>query len=75
MLSRNGKNNSDGSFNWEDALIDAGITTMLAFGPGLGALAATGKLNDPTGWVVLLSTTLSEFFGFLAIKRKLKKEG
>jgi len=73
MLSIHGKVNEDGSFNWKDALIDAGILAMLTFFTALGGLGATGVI----GARELVSATIAaatQFFMTLAIKRGLKRE-
>ena len=36
MLNRKGKNNENGSFDWKDAILDAGITAGLTFFTALG---------------------------------------
>jgi len=73
MLTVKGVNNSDGSFDWTDALIDAAIFAGSTFSTGLGALLAQG---NPTiiGIGVVVCASITEFFGILAIKRKITKE-
>ena len=75
MLKVRGQNNSDGSFDWRDALIDAGIMAALTFFTALGGLGATGAV---AGRELLSAGTAAatEFFLMLAIKRGLRpKEG
>jgi len=74
-LSVRGKNNPDGSFNWGDALADAGISAGMTFFTTLGGLGATGLASDPK--TTLLAAAISagaQFFVALAVKRGLKKE-
>lgn len=74
ILSRSGKNNDDGSFDLEDALIDAGIMAGSTFFTTLAALGAVGLLENPA--VGLLAAGLAagaQFFAVLAIKRGLRE--
>lgn len=72
MLSRNGRNNSDGSFDWRDAVIDAGILSGMTFFSTLGGLAVVNLLSNPHAWVSALVAAGAQFFGVLAIKRGLR---
>jgi len=75
MLCVRGKNNNDGSFNWKDAIIDAGIMASLTFFTSLGGTTAA---SIPTLQGVLAAgvAACTEFFLVLAIKRGLReKEG
>jgi len=74
MLSRNGKNNSDGNFDWADALIDAGITAGITLCATGGAMVATGVIFTIEGQLTLVFATLGQFFGWLALKRKLREK-
>jgi len=72
VLNVYGRKNPDGSFNWRDALIDAGIMAALTFFTALGGLSATGVI----GMREVLAAGIAgatEFFMVLAIKRGLKK--
>ena len=74
VLSVRGRRNPDNSFNWRDALIDAGIMAMLTFFTTLGG---TGAAGVPTGGM-LISAVISagtQFFLILAIKRGLVEKG
>ena len=73
MLTRNGKNNDDGSFNWKDAIIDAAISGGLGFCTAIGGTAAAGL---PTKEMLVAASiaALTQFFLWLAIKRGLRKQ-
>jgi len=73
MLSVYGRRNSDGSFNWKDALIDAGIMACLTFFTALGGLGATGVISSREILAAGIGGA-TEFFMVLAIKRGLKRE-
>lgn len=73
MLERKGKNNQDGSFDWRDALADAGITAGLTFFSSLGGSSLFG--SDP--WTAVGSAAIAaaaQFFLFLALKRGLREK-
>lgn len=74
MLSRKGKNNSNGTFNWLDAFIDATIMALLTFFTTLGGMAVTNLLSNPVGWVSAGIAAGTEFFVILAIKRGLREK-
>jgi len=73
MLTVYGKVDSNGNFDWRDALIDAAIMAALTFFTALGGLGATGDiaLREILAAGIAGAT---EFFMVLAIKRGLKKE-
>lgn len=73
MLTVKGKNNEDGSFDWSDALIDAGIYAGSSFFTGLGALFSQGALTA-SGFGVVACAAMVEFLGILVAKRKIKKD-
>jgi len=73
MLSIHGKNNSDGSFNWKDALIDAGILAMLTFFSMLGGLGATGMVGTRELIAAGIGAA-TQFFMTLAVKRGLREK-
>ena len=73
MLSRKGKNNSDGSFNWKDAVIDAGITAGLTFCTSLGGMAVLTPITEQALVAAGIAAS-TQFFLFLAIKRKLREK-
>lgn len=73
VLTVVGKSNDDGSFNWKDAICDAGIMAFLTFFTTLGG---TSALNIPT-FERICSAAISgatQFFLVLAIKRGLKEK-
>ena len=75
MLNRHGKNNEDGSFDWKDAAVDAGIMAGLTFFTTIGAMGATGLLDNPVLGIVSAAIAFgTEFFLILAIKRGLKEK-
>jgi len=72
-MSRAGITNSDGNFDWEDALIDAGIAAGVTFFTTLGGLGVAGLLDDPK--VALLAAGIAaagSFFSWLAMKRNIE---
>jgi len=73
MLTIKGQNNSDGSFDWRNAFLDAGIMAALTFFTALGGLGATGAI---AGREVLAAgiAAATEFFLTLAIKRGLREK-
>ena len=73
MLNRKGKNNENGSFDWRDALLDAGIMAGLTFFTAIGGLGATGSvaLREILAAGIAGAT---EFFLMLAIKRGLREK-
>jgi len=73
MLSRNGKNNSNGEFDWRDSVIDAAILG------GLAGLAAAGSaqfvMNNPVlSFVTGLLAFTTDFLIVLAVKRGLREK-
>ena len=75
MLNRNGKNSENGSFDWEDALMDSFIMAGSTFFMTLAGLGAVGLLDDPS--VGLLAAGIAagaQFFAVLAIKRGLREK-
>lgn len=73
MLSRNGKNNSDGDFDWEDALIDSTIVGAFGFVTTLGALGATGIFDGPQrAFLAAFLVGATQFLGWLMLKRGLR---
>jgi len=73
LLSRNGQNNSDGSFNWKDALMDAGIVAGLTFCTTLGGGAVVG-IPSKESCVAAIIAASTQFFLWLAIKRGLREK-
>jgi len=73
VLTRMGKNNDDGSFDWSESLIDAGIMAGLTFFTSLGGLGLTGAigLREVLAAGVAAAT---QFFSILAIKRGLRQK-
>lgn len=67
------QNNPNGSFDWQNSLIDAGILSVLTFFTTLGGLGATGQV----GARELIASGIAgaiQFFTILAIKRGLYKK-
>ena len=73
MLTRNGKNNNDGTFDWRDALLDAGIMASLTFFTALGGLGATGTVAAREILAAGIAAA-TELFLMLAIKRGLREK-
>jgi len=76
-MSRSGITNSDGEFDWEDALIDATIAAGVTFFTTLGGLGVAGLLDDPSRALLAAGIAAGgSFFSWLAMKRniKVKKE-
>lgn len=74
MLTRNGRNNDDGSFDWVNALLDAGVMAGLGFFGTLAGLGAVGLLKDPVQGLVAAGIACGfEFFAVLATKRGLRE--
>jgi len=71
VLSRQGKNNENGSFDWSDALVDAGIMAGSTFFTALGAMMAAGRIS-PYEVAVCGVAAGGQFFVWLAIKRGLR---
>lgn len=73
VLSRNGKNKENGSFNWGDALVDAGIMAMITFFTSLGGMSAVG-VSSPVNVVAAGIAACTQFFTVLGMKRGLVKK-
>ena len=73
MLRLRGHSNPDGSFNWRDAFIDAGIMAGLTFFTSLGGLGATGIVASREIIAAGIAAA-TELFIVLALKRGLKAE-
>ena len=73
MLSHNGKNNDDGTFDWSNALIDSAISAGITF---FSALGGTGAAQIPTRESLIVSgiAACTQFFIWLAIKRGLREK-
>lgn len=73
MLSVRGKNNENGSFDWKNAVIDAGIMAGLTFFTSVGGMSA---VNIPTeqGAIAAGIAAATQFFLVLAIKRGLREK-
>ena len=74
VLSRNGKNNPNGSFDWGDALADAAIMAGLTFFTTLGGLAVTDLLKNPAAWLSAGIAAGAQFCAILALKRGLREK-
>jgi len=72
-LSRNGTNNEDGSFDWKDAICDAGIASGVTFFTTLGGGTAAGL---PTREMIIAAaiSAAAQFFIWLSIKRGLREK-
>ena len=73
VLSVNGKNNSDGTFDYKDALIDAGIMAALTFFTSLGGLGLTGTIGTRDFLAAGIAAAI-QFFSILAINRGLREK-
>lgn len=73
MLNRNGKNNSNGSFNWKDAVIDAGVMAGLTFCTSLGGITVVIPLTEQTVIAAAVAAA-TQFFLVLAVKRGLREK-
>lgn len=73
MLNRHGKNNENGSFNWKDAAIDAGIVAGLTFCTSLGGMSVLSPITE-TQIMSAVIAGATQFFLFLAIKRGLREK-
>jgi len=73
MLTIKGSRNPDRTFNWREAIIDAGIMAALTFFTSLGGMGATGIVGTRELSAAAIGAC-TQFFAILAIKRKLIKE-
>jgi len=73
LLSRVGKNNDDGSFDWSNALVDAGIMAGSTFFTSLGAMMSAGGVSGYEVFVCGVAAA-AQFFIWLAIKRGLREK-
>jgi hypothetical protein len=73
MLGMNGKNNSDGSFNWKDALIDAFLIAALTFFTSLGGMGIANGVSSRDFMAAGIAAAI-QFFSILAIKRGLREK-
>ena len=72
FLSLRGENSSNGTFDWEAAIIDSAIMGALTFFTSLGGMAVVG-IPTPTSLAAASIAAATEFFLTLAIKRKLRE--
>jgi len=73
-LSRNGKSNPDGKFDWGDAVADAGIMAGVTFFTTLTGISVSGLMKSPLeGLMASGISALAHFFTILAVKRGLIK--
>ncbi len=70
-LTVKGQNNSDGTFDWYNAIIDAGIITAVSVAISFGAVTSDAIVTISELGAIISGAVL-EFFGFLATKRKLR---
>jgi len=73
MLEKNGKNNIDGSFDWGDAIMDAGVLAGLTFFTALGGSSIVG-IPTPQACIGAAVSAAGQFFLTLAIKRGLREQ-
>lgn len=73
MLTIKGTNNSDGSFNWRDALLDAGILAGLTFFSSIGGMSII-DVNTSKMLIAGAIAAGAQFFLTLAIKRGLREK-
>lgn len=73
VLDRKGRNNPNNTFDWPNAVIDAGIMGGLTF---FTALGGTSAVNIPTqqGVIAAAIAAATQFFIVLAIKRGLREK-
>ncbi len=75
VLNRNGRNNENGSFDWENAVIDAAIMAGCSFFAVLVGLGAVGLLENPTTGLLAAGIAAgAQFCAVLAIKRGLREK-
>lgn len=72
-MSRSGRNNDDGSFDWREAVFDALILSALTFFTALGGLGATGAIAAREILAAGIAAA-TQFFMTLALKRGLRKQ-
>ena len=72
-LTVKGKSDSNGSFDWVEAVIDSGILCGITFFTGVGALTANMALST-NSLTVLACAVGVEFLGFMAAKRGLMQK-
>lgn len=71
-MSRSGRVNADGEFDWTDLLIDSSIAAGMAFFTTLGGLGAAGLLADPQkGFLAAGISAGISFFAWLVMKRNI----
>ena len=71
-MSRNGLTNSNGTFDWNDALIDAGIAAGVTFFATVGGIGVAGLLDDPVkALIAAVIAAGGSFFTWLAMKRNI----
>jgi len=72
-MSRRGILNADGSFDWDDALIDAGIAAGVTFFATLGGIGVAGLFDEPMkACAAALIAAGGSFFTWLAMKRNVQ---
>lgn len=71
-MSRAGLTNSSGEFDWDDALIDAGIAAGVGFFATLVGLGVADLLDNPQKALLAAGIAAgAAFFGWLAMKRNI----
>ena len=73
MLDRNGRNNPNGSFDWKNAVLDAGIMAGLTFFTALGGMAVVNPIT-PSIVIGAAIAGATEFFLIMAVKRGLREK-
>lgn len=73
MLSRNGRNSADGTFDWRDAVCDAGIAAAVTFFSSLSGMGLA-EVNGVKALTAACVAAGAQFFAFLALKRGLVKK-
>lgn len=72
-LARSGIVDANNEFDWNDALIDAGIAAGVTFFATLTGIGIAGLFDDPTRAVAAsLIAAGGAFFAWLAMKRNIK---
>lgn len=72
VLNRNGVVNG-GKFDWREAVIDSAVASGFTFFSSLGGVTLAGG-NLQQAFFTALIASGTQFFGWLMVKRGLKKE-
>jgi len=72
LMTLRGENNSNGTFDWEGAIIDSAILGAITFFSALGGMSVIG-VPTRDSLVAASISFATQFFIALAIKRKLRE--